>query len=120
DNAGAQPIDYPVVADAPAAYFTGLPIKAMLQALQDAGVAGEVSQSAGTFVCNHVFYGLMHTLATNPALGNTRGGFMHLPYLSGQGLPAMQLDDMVRGLRAAVACALRTRADAIVAAGETH
>jgi pyrrolidone-carboxylate peptidase len=61
---GGQPVDTPVVVGGPAAYFSSLPIKAMLQALQKAGVAAEVSQTAGTFVCNHVFYALMHALAT--------------------------------------------------------
>src|SRR5436190_20912899 len=56
DNAGASPVDEPVVADGPAAYFATLPIKAMLAALRDGGIPAEVSQTAGTFVCNHVFY----------------------------------------------------------------
>lgn len=54
DNAGAQPVDTAIVAGGPAAYFTGLPIKAMLQALLDDGIRAEVSQTAGTFVCNHL------------------------------------------------------------------
>ena len=74
DNAGAQPIDHPVVPGGPAAYFSTLPIKAMLAALHEAGVAAEVSQTAGTFVCNHLFYGLMHLLASRPAGRTLRGG----------------------------------------------
>jgi pyroglutamyl-peptidase len=61
DNAGAQPVDEPVIAGAPAAYFSRLPIKAIVAALREAGLPASVSQSAGTFVCNHVFFGLMHT-----------------------------------------------------------
>jgi len=64
DNTMAQPVDEPVVAGAPAAYFSTLPLKAMLAALQREGLAAEVSQTAGTFVCNQVFYALMHQLAS--------------------------------------------------------
>ena len=120
DNAGEQPIDLAVVPGGPAAYFSSLPIKAMLQALQQAGIAAELSQSAGTFVCNQVFYGLMHALASRRALQQTRGGFMHLPFLPEQGTPSMDLDQMVRGLRIAIRCALRTGADARLAAGALH
>lgn len=120
DNAGAQPLDAPVVAGGPAAYFSTLPVKAMLLALQQAGVAAEVSQTAGTFVCNHVFYALMHTLAMQrPARTkkSPRGGFVHVPFLPEQGAPSMTLDDMVRGLRLAIDCALQTPQDAPRSAG---
>ncbi len=120
DNAGAQPVDTPVVHDAPVAYFTSLPIKAMLVALHEAGVGAEVSQTAGTFVCNHVFYGLMRTLATDPELRHTRGGFVHVPWLPEQGTPNMALDDIVRGLRVAVRSALQVGKDHAVGAGTTH
>jgi len=111
DNALAQPVDTPVVEGGPAAYFSSLPIKAMLLALQREGIRAEVSQTAGTFVCNHVFYGLMHELATRPALRHTRGGFVHVPWLPPQGQPSMGLDDMVQGLRVAIRCALETEVD---------
>lgn len=110
DNAGAQPVDSPVVPGGPAAYFTGLPVKAMLQDLLEAGVDAEVSQTAGTFVCNHLFYALMHELATESQWRGVRGGFIHVP----NGMP---LEDIVEGLRLAIACALRTRDDAAVQAG---
>lgn len=117
DNAAAQPVDTPVVVGGPAAYFSTLPIKAMLQALQREGVAAEVSQTAGTFVCNHVFYGLMHQLATQRGFKRTRGGFVHVPYLPGQGQPSMALEEVVRGLRVAVRAALTTRHDRAHGAG---
>lgn len=117
DNAGAQPVDVPVVPEGPAAYFTSLPIKAMLQSLLAQGINAEVSQTAGTFVCNHVFYGLMHELATNPACRATRGGLVHVPWLPTQGQPSMGLDEIVRGLRAAIACALTTQTDIRAQAG---
>lgn len=120
DNAGGQPVDTPVKPGAPAAYFTSLPIKAMLAALHADGVAAEVSQTAGTFVCNHVFYGLMHALATRRELKHTRGGFIHVPWLLEQGTPGMALDDIVRGLRLALRCALQVDKDAALGAGATN
>lgn len=120
DNAKAQPVDTPVVPGGPAAYFTRLPVKAMLQALQRAGIAAEVSQTAGTFVCNHVFYGLMHELATRRGFKTVRGGFVHVPWLADQGAPAMALDDMVRGVALALRCALGTRVDIAQGAGALH
>ncbi len=80
DNGGQQPIDQPIVADGPAAYWSTLPIKAMRSRLEAAGFAAEISQSAGTYVCNHVFYGLMHALTQRSAV---RGGFVHIPRATG-------------------------------------
>jgi pyroglutamyl-peptidase len=111
DNDGAQPVDAPIVDGGPAAYFTTLPIKAMLAALLDAGIAAEVSQTAGTFVCNHVFYGLMHLLATQRELRGVRGGFIHVPWLPAQGEPSMPLDRIVQGLKVAIECAIATKHD---------
>lgn len=119
DNAGRQPIDAPIDPGGEAAYFSGLPIKAMLRALQQAGVPAEVSNSAGTFVCNHVFYGLMALCGSRPGL---RGGFIHIPYLPGQavvhpGKASMALDDIVRALTLCVQVALDTGQDLKIAAG---
>jgi len=110
DNVGARPIDVPIATDGPAAYFTSLPIKAMLQALVEGGVRADVSQTAGTFVCNQTFYGLMHLLA-QPRWQGVRGGLIHVPWLPEQGQPSMRLDEIVRGLELAVACALATHRD---------
>ena len=120
DNAGVQPVDVPVVHAGPPAYFSSLPIKSILQSLTASGVAAEVSQTAGTFVCNHVFYVLMHALGRQRSLHKgrqTKGGFVHLPYLPGQGVPCMPLEQMVRGLRLAVSCALATEQDVRLGAG---
>lgn len=117
DNAAAQPVDTPVVAGGPAAYFTTLPIKAMLVALQSGGLPAEVSQTAGTFVCNHVFYGLMHQLATRRGFKRVRGGFVHVPWLPEQGQPSMTTDELVRGLRLIIATALATPQDIVQSAG---
>lgn len=124
DNAGAQPVDRPVVRAAPAAYFSTLPIKAITAALCKAGLPANVSQTAGTFVCNHVFYGLMHRLHTDPALAGARGGFIHVPLLSEQaarlggfGLP---LEVQTGAIRLALSEALRRRRDLRIAAGAIH
>lgn len=117
DNQGQQPIDTPVVPGAPAAYFATVPIKAMLQAARRAGVAAEVSHSAGTFVCNHVLYGLLHALAQGHAAPGARGGFVHLPWLPEQGQPAMELRSMVRGLHAALWAGVLHRQDIGLGAG---
>ena len=108
DNAGAQPVDAVIINDAATAYFSTLPIKAMLTALRDAGIPAEISQTAGTFVCNHVFYGLMHALADQPGV---RGGFLHVPYLPEQaalhpGAPSLALADGINGIRIALRAAL--------------
>ena len=110
DNAGSKPIDVAIVPEGPAAYFTSLPIKAMLQALLDAGVRAEVSQTAGTFVCNQTFYGLMHLLANEKWQG-TRGGLIHVPFLPEQGMPCMRVEEIVRGLEIAITTALSTHHD---------
>jgi pyroglutamyl-peptidase len=108
DNAGAQPIDQPVLAGGPAAYFTGLPAKAIVARLQAAGFAAELSHSAGSFVCNQVFYGLMHALAARPGAADpVVGGFIHLPPLAEPlGDPAqagaMALADQMAALRLAI------------------
>jgi pyroglutamyl-peptidase len=82
DNAGAQPIDEPIAADGPAAYFSSLPLKALVKNLRDNNIPANISQTAGTYVCNHVFYGLMHYANTHPNL--KRAGYVHIPYLPSQ------------------------------------
>ncbi|MEL1264059.1 pyroglutamyl-peptidase I [Pseudoxanthomonas putridarboris] len=122
DNAGRQPVDVPVVAGGPAAYFATLPIKAMRQALCEAGFPAEVSQTAGTFVCNHVFYGLMHALR---AQRHARAGFVHIPYSPAQaaahpGAPSLPVETVTAALRLALRVALRTPTDMRAAAGAEH
>lgn len=112
DNHGKKPVDTPVVPHGPTAYFSTLPVKALLQSLQAHGLPAEVSQTAGTFVCNHVFYGLMHALAQEPRLVHARGGFVHVPELQVLALP-----DLVGGLHLLVETALRVRSDTKLPAG---
>jgi pyroglutamyl-peptidase len=103
DNDGARPVDAPVVAGGPAAYLATLPVRAAVAALRAAELPAQLSMSAGTFVCNHVFYGLMHLAAGGAH--RFRGGFLHVPGLSQQAAfqlrstaPAMPLDDIARGI----------------------
>lgn len=118
DNMGNQPIDEAIVNGGPAAYFSTLPIKAMRAAIQAEGLPAEVSQSAGTFVCNHVFYGLMHLLANGRGLKKVKGGFIHVPMLPEQGSPNLQLNSLVEGLRVGIRVALTTDVDLRQQAGQ--
>ncbi len=120
DNAGAQPIDQPVVPGAPAAYFSTLPIKHMRANLLARNLPAEVSQTAGTFVCNHVFFGLMHRLSTHPGLRHTRGGFVHVPWMPGQGEPFLSLEHTSQALHVLVHTALSCARDIAAGAGSSH
>ncbi|WP_017759421.1 pyroglutamyl-peptidase I [Pseudacidovorax intermedius] len=125
DNAGRQPVDRPVVAQGPAAYFSTLPVKAIVQALRREGLPASVSNSAGTFVCNHVFYGLMHRLATQAGLQGVRGGFVHVPALPEQaarmpGMPSLGLEMQVQALRVLLQTALTVQTDLREQGGSLH
>jgi len=124
DNQGRQPVDDAIEEDGPAAYFSTLPIKALARDARAAGIAASVSNTAGTFVCNHVFYALMHRLATRPVLGRARGGFVHVPYTpeqaAGRDVPCMPLATQVEGVRVLLCSALRTRDDIRESAGREH
>lgn len=122
DNAGQAPVDEPVIADGPAAYFSTLPVKAALAALHEAGIPADVSQSAGTYVCNHVFYGLMHAVRLTPGV---RAGFVHVPYgpdqvPPGSGLASLPLEQMTQALAVVVRTALAIKEDLKLSAGTTH
>jgi len=122
DNIGQQPVDVAIVADGPAAWFSTLPIKAMVAALREAGVPASVSQTAGTFVCNHVMYGLLHKLADKPG---AKGGFIHIPYLPEQaaahpGAPSMAAQTVKQALEIAIAVGLRQTMDIKATGGATH
>lgn len=117
DGAGARPIDEPVVPGGPVGYFSSLPIKAMTASLMVEGIPAAVSQTAGTYVCNDVFYALQHLLATDPALADSgiRGGFVHVPAAE-----AVDVPTTARGLAAMARVALTTDDDAAVAGGAEH
>lgn len=101
DNDGVQPVDLPVVPGGPAAYLTTLPARIAVAALRAAELPAQLSMSAGTFVCNHVFYGLMHFAAIRRH--PYRGGFLHVPCLPQQaragGACSMPVEDIVRGIQ---------------------
>jgi pyroglutamyl-peptidase len=114
DNMGNQPIDTPIVEGGPAAYFSTLPIKAIVHALRAAGIPASISQTAGTFVCNHVFYGTMHAAANRRP--HLRAGFIHIPFLPEQaanhpGAPSLALSMDVEALRVAIRVVLSTQTD---------
>ena len=124
DNAGQQPIDVPVIEGGPAAYFSTLPIKALVAGLKVAGFPASVSQTAGTFVCNQVFYGLQHAVVGQ----GVYSGFMHLPLLPeqaahwpGPSLPSWPVALQVAGVRQVLALLVAHRqqglADAAIGGG---
>lgn len=120
DNAGRRPVDKAIVRKGPAAYWSTLPIKAIVAALDKRGMPASVSQTAGTFVCNHVFYGLMHGLHRKRGV---RGGFIHVPFLPEQaktGQASLPLETMVEAIAVAVATSIGTRRDVKSAGGRTH
>ncbi len=102
DNSGVRYLDQPVIADGPAAYFTHLPVRQMVDALQEAGLPGFVSYSAGTFVCNCLSYHLLHMI--NTSYPQIKGGFIHVPYSVEQvknkclKMFAMETDDIARAI----------------------
>jgi len=123
DNAGEQPVDVPVIRDAPSAYFSTLPLKAMLQGLIASGIPAVLSQSAGLYVCNQVMFGLLHQL--QELRPRARGGFVHVPFLPQQATrhynaPSMTLATMIQALTLCIETALATGDDLHFAAGATH
>lgn len=105
DNEGNQPIDHPIVDDGPPAYFSTLPIKAMVDAIRKAGIPASVSNTAGTFVCNHIMYGILHTLSQMEQ--PIRGGFIHVPFVPAQAIgrpfvPSMAIGDITKAIEASI------------------
>lgn len=119
DNDGAQPVDEPSVAGAPAAAFSTLPVKAIAQAIGEAGLPAEVSYSAGTFVCNHVFF-----TALDAAPSGTRAGFIHVPWSSEHApdpdAATLPLRKIAQAVEIAVRATLATETDADIPAGTLH
>lgn len=123
DNEGNQIIDEPICPDGPDAYFVTLPIKAMVQKIQSKNIPASVSNTAGTFVCNHVTYGVCHLLATK--YPGKRSGFIHVPFLPGQAvnkknMPSMSQEMMVDAITAAIEAIVETTEDIRVSGGTTH
>ena len=125
DNKGQQPLDTVIQADGAPAYFTTLPVKAMVEAVKKAGLPASLSNTAGTFVCNHIMYQNLYYLANH--YPNTQGGFIHVPYVTEQvvdkpGQASMALADIVKGLTVCLETlvAYQGKTDAQVVGGETH
>ena len=123
DNAGNQIVDEPIYADGPAAYFVTVPIKAMVQRIRERNIPASVSNTAGTFVCNHVTYGVCHLLAVK--YPGKRSGFIHIPFLPQQAvdkknMPSMSQDMMVEAITAAIEAVVDTEKDIKVTGGATH
>ncbi len=111
DNAGCQPTDQPIRADGPAAYFSTLPLREMMAAMHRAGVPAALSNTAGTFVCNHLMYGLLDHLAVTGR--SIPAGFIHIPATPEQAVlrpsPSLAPETVARGLEAAIAAVVNDR-----------
>ena len=124
DNQGNQPIDTPIRLDGEAAYFSTLPIKAMVQAIKEVGLPATVSNTAGTFVCNHLMYQALYL--ADKKFPNMRAGFMHIPYMTEQvvnkpNTASMCLRDIVRGIEAAIGAIVDYKdKDLKIVGGATH
>ena len=124
DNEGNQPIDRPIQLDGPPAYFSSLPIKAMVQTIKEEGLTASVSNTAGTFVCNHLMYQVLYLVEKE--FPNIKAGFMHIPYMTEQVVdkphtPAMDLVDIVRGIEAAIRAIIEYgEKDLQLVGGELH
>ena len=124
DNQGNQPIDTPIRLDGQAAYFSTLPIKAMVQAIKEEGLPATVSNTAGTFVCNHLMYQALYL--ADKKFPHMRAGFMHIPYMTEQVInkpntASMNLTDIVRGIEAAIGAIVEYKdKDLKIVGGATH
>ena len=124
DNQGNQPIDTPIRLDGQAAYFSTLPIKAMVQAIKEEGLPATVSNTAGTFVCNHLMYQALYL--ADKKFPHMRAGFMHIPYMTEQVInkpntSSMSLTDIVRGIEAAIGAIVDYKdKDIKLVGGATH
>lgn len=121
DNEGNQPIDEPIFADGQPAYFSNLPIKAMVQNVRTKNLTASVSNTAGTFVCNHLMYGLLHMIDRKYA--GVRGGFVHVPYIVEQvvekrNMPSMSVENIAKGLEAMIEAAVLNTEDVKIAEGK--
>lgn len=123
DNEGNQPIDEVIFEDGDTAYFSNLPIKAMVQAIRDAGFPSSLSNTAGTYICNHVMYGILYYIQKE--FPNTRGGFIHVPFATSQvadkpEMPSMEIADITTALEAAIQATITYQADLKTTIGEIH
>lgn len=123
DNEGNQPIDEKIAKDGPDAYLVTIPIKAMVQKMIENKIPASVSNTAGTFVCNHVCYGMAHLASTK--YPNMRTGFVHIPFLPEQvvdkrNIPSMPLEMIAKGLEYSIEAIVENKEDIKVEGGATH
>ena len=125
DNEGQQPIDIEIREDGEPAYFSKLPIKAMVDYMRKENIPASVSNTAGTFVCNHIMYQSLYLAMTK--FPNLKAGFMHIPFLPEQvverpNTPSMALDDIVKGITASLKAiiAFDGKEDLETIGGATH
>ncbi|MBF1333588.1 MAG: pyroglutamyl-peptidase I [Leptotrichia sp.] len=114
DNEGNQTIDEPIFPDGENAYFVKLPVKAMVQNVQKNNIPASVSYTAGTFVCNHVLYGVLYLIEKK--YNGKKSGFIHIPFLPEQvvdkrNTPSMELSTIVKGLTAAIEAIVKNDED---------
>ena len=98
DNRGNQPTQEPVIPMGADGLFSTMDVRAMAAAIENAGLPGAVSNTAGTFVCNDVLYTLLHHYQRT----NIKAGFIHVPQLPEQGEPSLPLEATIRAVTAAI------------------
>ncbi|MBL3540711.1 pyroglutamyl-peptidase I [Aminivibrio sp.] len=123
DNEGNRPIDVPIDPDGPAAHFATLPVKAMTERIRSRGIPAKVSNTAGTFVCNHVLYGVLNAAAKKGL--PVKAGFIHVPYLPEQAakkdsVPSMSAATIAAALEAALEAVVTTGDDVKISGGREH
>ena len=123
DNEGNQPIDEAIQTTGASAYFSNLPVKRMTEAIKSQGVPARLSNTAGTFVCNHILYQLGYLQATQ--FPNIKFGFIHVPFIPEQVTdkrekPSMSIQTIAKGLKAALEAVIESDKDIKVVLGETH
>ncbi len=123
DNEGNQPIDLPIYEDGRNAYFSNLPIKAIIKRIKESNIPASVSNTAGTFVCNHIMYGLLYLI--DKKYPNIRGGFIHVPFVPEQvleqrNLPSMSIQQIVRGLTCSIEAIISNKEDIKMVGGKIY
>ncbi|MGW6302472.1 pyroglutamyl-peptidase I [Peribacillus butanolivorans] len=122
DNQGNQPIDEPIADKGPVAYWSTIPIKRIVENMKESNIPASVSHTAGTFVCNHIFYGLMDYITRTSS--SIRGGFIHIPFIPEQTInkeaPSLSLVTIVKGIKIAAVTAAKYESDIHTVGGTTH
>lgn len=121
DNDGYQPVDSPVFEDGENAYFSTLPIKAIVEEVKKAGIPAAVSNTAGTYVCNHIMYSLLYYLNKNNL--NIKGGFIHVPFIPEQvvekkNTPYMELTRITKALEISIKAIRDYEKDLVISGGK--